>query len=301
MVGPEPFEQRHRVVELVEEALVGRRQLVDRPEHPGDLRTGPDAGHLELVAARDGEAVGDVERARRVLDVLLPGVRRDVEAVGHGGSAEAGQPLAQTVPGRSPTLGDGERGEVPASVPAPALAVLQVGALVPLEGAADEGVARRGRPVHGRAPGPLPHHEALGDEPPEARAHLLGVLPAGRGDRVELGGRDGAVGADHAEHQHPGRDLDGRERHDRIVGRPADLVNSPTRHGVIGGRAAAAAVRLPACQRAPTCSTRPPPPTSRPTPNPPTRSTTGWSSRPLPSATGPGCRSATTRASSSPS
>ena len=77
----------------------------------------------------------------------------------------------------------------------------------------------RGRPL---APA---LEQALGDEPAQTGPHLLRRLPARLGDGVHLGGLDRPVGTDHAEHQHPGRDLDGRERHDRIVGRPADLVN----------------------------------------------------------------------------
>ena len=78
------------------------------------------------------------------------------------------------------------------------------------------------RPLPSRASSPSV------EEATQARPDLLGGLPAGCGHVVELGGVDGAVGPGHAEHQDPGRNLDGRDAHDRIVDdRPSPVKGAP--------------------------------------------------------------------------
>ena len=166
--------------------------------------------------------LGDVQPGRLGHHVVLPRVGGDVEAVLDGGAAQLEQVVAEGVPGGTLGLGDGEGHQAPGAVPAPPGRVLGVGQPGALHRGLEGPQPGRGGPEDGVAPVALAGEQALGPQAAQARAHLVGGQAAGLGDRVELLGHDGAVVVGHAEHEHPGGDLDvggrirdGRSGHDR--------------------------------------------------------------------------------------
>ena len=216
----QPLEDGHDLLVLADEAGVGRGQVIDGPQGPRQLTRRADAADVEIVGARRADVLQDAQLLGAVPHVLLPRVRAHVEAVVDGRAARVDEALPQAVARRPPVLRDGEGDEVPAPVPALSLAVLAVRQLVALERAEPQVVAERGGAERGGAPGAFADEQALGDQAAQARADLLAGLAAGVGDVVELGGIDRSVGSGHPEHQHPGRNFDGRYAHDRHRPRP---------------------------------------------------------------------------------
>ena len=146
----------------------------------------------------------------------MPLVGGDVEPALDGGAAQRPQLVAEGVAGHPLLLGHGEGDEAPLPVPPPAGGVLAVGQPGALHDGAQGGHAVGGELEAGVPAGAaVAEQQPFGHEPAQTRPHLLGALAAGLGHGVELGGRDRPVLADHPEDQRPGRDLNGRIRHDR--------------------------------------------------------------------------------------
>ena len=150
--------------------------------------------------------------------VLLPAVGRHVQAVVDRRAAEGEEAVAEGVPGGPAHLGDGEGDEPPAPVPAPAGGVLGVGEALALDRLAERGHARLGGGVRrppGRCPPARTGPRRRGGAGTSGAVRSSARRPRPPGSSVVHG--DGAVVAGHAEHQHPGRNLDGRSGHDRSL------------------------------------------------------------------------------------
>ena len=111
-------------------------------------------------------------------------------------------------------LGNGERDEAPLPIPSSAGVILHVRQPMAFHVAAERFHPLLGREIARRPPAALPSEQALLHEAAQTRPHLVGGLSAGFSDGQHLVGDDGAVLVRHTEHEHPGRDANGRLRHD---------------------------------------------------------------------------------------
>ncbi len=134
---------------------------------------------LEVVGGGDGDVVGDAEALGLGGHVLLPAVRRHVQAVLDGGAAEVEQVVAERIAGGALRLGDGEGDEVPGAVPASPGRVLGVGQPGALQRGAERPHALQAvRPEDGLAPVAVADRTAPRPPAGAGRPHLVAGQPA---------------------------------------------------------------------------------------------------------------------------
>ncbi len=208
VVAPHPLEvSRHAFVQL-DEALVAGGHLVEGPQPRRDEAGVALTTHLEVVAGRHGHVLGYPQPRRLGHDVVVPGVRGDVQAVVDRGAAHFDQVVAEGVACRSLGLRDGERYQAPRAIPSASGGILRVGQARSVHGGGEHPQAGRGGSEDGFAAVAFPGEQTLGPEAAKAGSDLVGRQPAGIGHRVELLGADGAIVVCHPEHQDPSGDLD---------------------------------------------------------------------------------------------